>query len=329
MMLNYDSGAAVTALPVAVAGGLLLEKRGEFRVASGAVIPNLGKIKRKSTDESGVARSIRGHITEVAKPLLSAAQVSKRWDSLLFEDGGIPFGAKFSCCFEGPSKFGQAQSLESSWQEHQALPRRQLVQSVRASCRCHTGACAGRTSREGAGPEWTWTMESMMSRMKQINMRSSGEFQLLASLQSWRAEAFLHKSCCVRTFVRSVCKSKGNTSTTHETDNQGMAKQGQDGPRIYSDLFYMSEAGVATAMLELKFSRSGRKTATALEQKGLTQYVVKFFAGFIQQTGVRRFINESDGEPAMKAKKDAAAKAPRRGREHWTGIASGRSPREW
>ena len=60
-------------------------------------------------------------------------------------------------------------------------------------------------------------------------------------------------------------------------------------------------------MLALKFSRSGMITATALEQKGLTQYGVKFFAGFIQQTGIRRFINRSDGEPAMKALKDAAA----------------------
>ena len=49
--------------------------------------------------------------------------------------------------------------------------------------------------------------------------------------------------------------------------------------------------------------------ATALEQKGLTQYGVEFFAGFIQQTGVRMFINESDGEPAMKALKDSGAKA--------------------
>ena len=44
-MLSYDSGAAMTALPVAVARNLHLEKRGEFRVPSGAVVPNLGKIK--------------------------------------------------------------------------------------------------------------------------------------------------------------------------------------------------------------------------------------------------------------------------------------------
>ena len=79
-------------------------------------------------------------------------------------------------------------------------------------------------------------------------------------------------------------------------------------------------------MLALKFNRSGRMVATALEQKGLTQYGVKFFAGFIQQTGVRMFINKSDGEPVMKALKDAAAKALRRGREHFTRIAIGRPP---
>ena len=79
----------MTAFPNAVAGNLPLEKCGEFRVASGAVIPNLGRIKMKSTDESGIERTLQGNITEVSKPLLSAAEVSKRWDSLLFEDGGI------------------------------------------------------------------------------------------------------------------------------------------------------------------------------------------------------------------------------------------------
>ena len=53
------------ALFVSVVGSLPLEKRGEFRLASGAAIPNFGKIEIKSTDESGIERSIRGHITEV------------------------------------------------------------------------------------------------------------------------------------------------------------------------------------------------------------------------------------------------------------------------
>ena len=54
--------------------------------------------------------------------------------------------------------------------------------------------------------------------------------------------------------------------------------------------------GVSTPMLASRFSTSGRVTATTLEQKGLTQ------------TGVRKFINKSEEEPALKALKDAAAK---------------------
>ena len=102
-------------------------------------------------------------------------------------------------------------------------------------------------------------------------------------------------------------KAKGTGAQHRRQTNKELAKQEQYGPRIYSDFFYMSEGGVSTPMLALKLSRSGTMAATALEQKGLTQYRVKFF--FIQQTGVRMFINKSDGEPAMKALKDAAAKA--------------------
>ena len=56
LRLNYDSGAALTALPIAIAGNLPLEKCDEFRGASGAIIPNLGKVKMKSTDESGIEK---------------------------------------------------------------------------------------------------------------------------------------------------------------------------------------------------------------------------------------------------------------------------------
>ena len=107
-----------------------------------------------------------------------------------------------------------------------------------------------------------------------------------------------------------VCvKAKGTGAQNRRQTNEELAKQAQYGPRIYSDFFNMSEGGVSTPMLALKFSSSGRMAATALEQQGLTQYGVKFFAGFIGQTGVRILINKRDGEPAMKALNDAAAKA--------------------
>ena len=149
----------MTALLVAVARDLPLVKRGEFRVASGAVIQNWCKIKMKSTDESGVARSIRGHITEVAKPLLSAAEVSRRSDSLLFE-GGI-FITRFSCCFGGPSNLGQAQRLESSWQEHLIFTGK-ATETTRTCKLAMSHQSLHRSNQpRRAGPGWTWTMEIM------------------------------------------------------------------------------------------------------------------------------------------------------------------------
>ena len=62
-------------------------------------------------------------------------------------------------------------------------------------------------------------------------------------------------------------------------------------------------------MLALKLSSSGLCAAVVLEHKGLKHYGVKFFLGFIRQTGLRRCINASNGEPAMKALEEAAAQA--------------------
>ena len=68
-------------------------------------------------------------------------------------------------------------------------------------------------------------------------------------------------------------------------------------PRAEQEQEQYGPRGVATPMLASRSSKSGRVTATTLEHKGLTQ------------TGVRMYVNKSDEEPALKAWKDAAARA--------------------
>ena len=63
-----------------------------------------------------------------------------------------------------------------------------------------------------AGPEWTME-EIVMSRMKQINLRGSGEFQLLARRQSWRGRSIFRQIM--------LCSQLGAKCVTQETDNQG------------------------------------------------------------------------------------------------------------
>ena len=144
-----------------------------------------------------------------------------------------------------------------------------------------------------------------MIRTKQNNLRSSS---CKPAHRAGEAEAFSDELCCVRILVRSVCKTKRNRSTTQETDNQGTgkARTGWTQNLLRLLLHVGGRSCYSDACVEIQ---QIRVAATALDKKGLTRYGVKFFAGFIQQTGVRRFINKSDGEPNMKALKGAAAKA--------------------
>ena len=275
MRLNYDSGAAVTTLPIAIAGNLPLEKCGEFRDASGATIPNLLKIKMKSTDESGIERTLRGNITEVSKPLLSAAEVSKRWDSLLFEDGGLLLERSSLVALE----------LRAILAKHKVWSRRGRL--YREGNLYNAYVRTGDVTQELAPVE---PAEESCTRMEVDDVQRDEQEESEDQLEELEARQ--------PTELERQRHSQTNYAQHRRQTNKELAKQEQYGPRIYSDFFYMCEEGVSTPMLALRFSRSGRMAATALELKGLTQYGVKFFAGFIQQTGVRMFINKSDGEPA-------------------------------
>ena len=236
LRLNYDSGAAVTALPIAIAGDLPLEKCGEFRVASGATIPNFGKIKMKSTDESGIERTLQGNITGVSKPLLSAAEVSKRWDSLLFEDGGILLEQSSAVALEiravswQSTKFGVVVAGASG-------------STARATCTMHMCELAmshrslhQSNQQRRAGRGWKLTMDNATSRRNlRINLKSSGECWKLVSTQSWRGRSTLI-TLCSHFCARCVCKSERNKSTAWETDEQGIGEarttRTQNLPRI-------------------------------------------------------------------------------------------------
>ena len=98
-----------------------------------------------------------------------------------------------------------------------------------------------------------------------------------------------------------VCIKARATGTPHAVIKSDLAARREaerEGPRFYSDFYYMSSDETSMPMLALKFSRSGRLSATALPSKGVTEFGVKWFARFIQSTGVRKFINHSDNENA-------------------------------
>lgn len=87
LRINYDSGAATTAIPDELVDGPL-QAQGEFVVASGEEIPNFGKFRVPASDANGKRRSFTAYATKVHKPLGSAAEFSKSHDCLLWAEGG-------------------------------------------------------------------------------------------------------------------------------------------------------------------------------------------------------------------------------------------------
>ena len=117
-------------------------------------------------------------------------------------------------------------------------------------------------------------------------MRSSGAVcKLLAIPQSWRGRNILrHIMLCLADPRCEACVKSKRTQehSTKDSDNQAnWQSKNSDGPRIHSDFFHMSEAGVATPMLAVIFSQMRQDSCHRRWMAGqaLTQYGVKFFAG--------------------------------------------------
>ena len=94
--MTYDSGAVVTALPLAVVEGKAVSEGEPFVGAGGHQIRNFGKMKVVTSDENNQSRKLCASVADVHKPLVSAGELSKNQDSFLMEDGGflIPRGSE-------------------------------------------------------------------------------------------------------------------------------------------------------------------------------------------------------------------------------------------
>ena len=88
LKVNYDSGAATSALPVEMALG---DKTpvGEFVVADGKTIPNYGRYRLQAVDEERLSRGFAASVTTVHKPLGSASEFARTRDAMIYEDGGV------------------------------------------------------------------------------------------------------------------------------------------------------------------------------------------------------------------------------------------------
>ena len=73
-----------------------------------------------------------------------------------------------------------------------------------------------------------------------------------------------------------ICRAARSTGAQHRRISKE-AKEAEENQKICSDYFFMNSDEGSQPMFALKFVRTGRISATALEAKGLTQHGMSFF----------------------------------------------------
>ncbi|CAK0904033.1 unnamed protein product, partial [Prorocentrum cordatum] len=399
LRINYDTGAATTAFPLEFGDGLNLQQKGEFRVASGDVIPDFGRVRVPGIDEHGNQRGISGAVTAVHKPLGSAAEVSKGHDSFIWHNGGalVPkhhpvavgtrrafneltryygreekqngkpvslfgfSGAGFSAVspvvdqvkhdgiilaplenpiagttyeddwkqdgimkettrlYDGRVEFertdGEWRSFEVKRGGYAQSPLGMDPDPNRWTGRRKTVATA--VWERSAGPQMSATAAQQLADDWQAAqdpniIEESEEFKRARAARGpTRAQKEEHgeQNHAVYRSRCPVCRAARATGTQRRVEVERGADEEKEGPRIYSDYFFMSTDETSAPHLIIKSSRSGRLYATSIPAKGVAEYSVRFFGNTVHGNGLKKYINHSDNEPALVALKEAAAKS--------------------
>ena len=82
-----------------------------------------------------------------------------------------------------------------------------------------------------------------------------------------------------------ICIGARGLGTQHRRQKKEDADKEKDGPRIFSDYYFMSTDEQSMPMLAVKFSRSKRLAATALPSKGVTEFAVNFLRASSSRLG--------------------------------------------
>ena len=103
--VNFDTGAAISAIPVGVAkAGKMVEEASKkcYRTASGEIIEDQGGVVVRGYDKLGVGRCIQGRVTNVHRMLASGSAVAKQNHVLLIGNKGyaIPKEGKIAKAIE-------------------------------------------------------------------------------------------------------------------------------------------------------------------------------------------------------------------------------------
>ena len=324
---NLDTGAAQTAVPkdwvtdkvtIAGAGEVIL------KTASGELVPSEGAGTFEGFGESGVRCRIRGAIADVHKPLVSAREcLGFGRIAVLDEDGGqlVPMNSKAGNAIQGILNRSTVAEMKT-WlpvdQERGVYNfylkrkggKRQAsaaAETIEKELNAASDAPEARADpAEGAADE---AMEEAIEEVEE-----SVRPKLVEAPEDLTQEEIDEHEGTGRVIYRSWCRhcvagrAIGQPRRTRSEEQKARSLV----PTVALDYAFMSrsdeEEERAKPILVIKDEKTQMVRATFVPAKGRDPYAIKYTTAFLRSLGYKRVVLKSDGEPAIVALKEHAAK---------------------
>ena len=133
--------------------------------------------------------------------------------------------------------------------------------------------------KKKTGDEWMKVDEQDGEAVEGEELEESEETRRVAAAtepsKQMREEHEAQNHAVYRSWCQICVESRG-LGTQHRKKKQKEAIEDKEGPKTFSDYYFMSTDEQSMPMLALKFSRSKRLAATAIPSKGLTALATKF-----------------------------------------------------
>ncbi|CAJ1443813.1 unnamed protein product, partial [Effrenium voratum] len=306
--MNFDTGAAVTAIPKKLSDYLELKgdpNSSSYKTASGELLPDEGGAVMRGYTNDCCGRSIEGRLVDVHRLLVSGSAVSKKNVVILDGNEGwiIPRDSKIGKGVRATrddlinQNYKEAKMITKMYERKGIflfdlwMDKHTKMNGVDAK---ELGAVQGEESAEGEGGRKPKLLRSPVT-------------MTVDEIEEHETQATIHRTWCGHCMRARGLHERHASEAQKGKDERGL-------PIISMDYFWMGKDSKNRDVpdpegelpsLQIKDEHTGFVWASVVPAKGADLYAVNFAIQSVEESGYRRIVLKSDNESSIKALKSA------------------------